>query len=80
MILNKTLGHWYDYSNYIDDIAYQLYVNSQIILCNEISIMNMFVPQKHMMDEYYYFNTYSSYYNNANIFIRRQKIEKLCLK
>lgn len=81
-MVNKKIGTWYDYSTLIDDIAYQLYINEQAKVYGKLKVNHKiaFVTQKHMMFEYKNFETYSQFYNDAVLIIRKLKIEKILNK
>jgi len=80
MIIDKSNGDWCIFveTEYIDDVAYQLYLNYMYIMYGfstttgpQISFMrqknnNISIPYK--------------FYNEAKKLIRKEKLEKICTK
>jgi len=77
MIINKEKGKWCEEgeTDYIDDIAFQLYLNFYIKeynSFNEISPQSLFKHVRDYPGSYYY-----SYYKNAFNVLRKEKLETI---
>lgn len=85
MLIDKSKGVWLDNVSLIDDIAYSLYLkgyNKRYIESFEFYIFgpeNEYNPltQKEFKDTNDNFQLLDEYYEEANILIRREKIDKL---
>ncbi len=77
MLIDKSFGVWCEKTTKLDDVAYQLYVNMVLGLSYKYNQPYVINTQKDIIDSYNNLNAYKREYKNANLILRKDKIEKI---
>ena len=78
METDKSKGIWnYNNSSYLDDVAYQLYLNNYKPLMYDNVNVATYVSQEDFIIINNSISLFNSHYNNAKLILRKEKIENI---